>query len=172
VRVTDLTNAGKRGKTVDEFSLYDLDFIKEPKVQRLVDRFLGTLKRTKSYAKALGMAKGIAAEADRLGKSYPKIETTTHRGVDVAGAGFKKIEVNGANVYVRADNSSFSVRDKKDRYNEQTCIAPVRAKKTAVKKFYAWAKKNESRLQTMTFGDVTDAMRKNGIDYHYYCAMD
>jgi hypothetical protein len=172
IRVTDLANAGKRGKKVDGFVVYDVDYVKDPKVSKLIDQFVVKLPRAKSYKMALRMAEGIKAEAERLGSSYPKVETRTQKGVDVAPGGFKKIEVNGSHLYVRADNDSFSVRDKDDKYNEQTCIAPSKGKKTAVKKFYAWAVANEKKLAGMTFGDVTGAMRKNGIDYHYYCAVD
>ena len=145
IRVTDLANAGKRGKSVDEFALYDLDYGLSPATKQAIESFAKKLHTIGSYKDALREAETIIRVAEKDAqfaiknneKAYraPSIEKSRMKGVHVAPGGFKKIEVQTPFISLRADNDSFSVRDKKDTYNEQTCIAPVRAKATAVKKF-------------------------------------
>lgn len=91
------------------------------------------------------------------------------RGVDVTPAGFSDIEINTDDVYIKAEHDGFRVKDKRDRYNEPTCI--TRGKKS-IKQFYRWVKDNESKLKRMTFREVLKGMDAEGINYHYYCAMD
>jgi hypothetical protein len=92
------------------------------------------------------------------------------RGVDVIPVDKEEIEINGKNVYVSATIKEFTIRDKKDMNNEPTCIS--RGKKRDNAAFYAWAKKNQSRIENMTFSQVVSEIREAGIDYHQYCAMD
>lgn len=180
IRVTDLTNAGKRGKSVDEFALYDLDHEgrMDKRIQGFIEKFAKDLPRMKSYSMALKVAQGIVDEAERLAKAseqfqtVPKIETSKYQGVKVAPAGFKSIDIDGKHVRLHADNSSFHVTDKDDKYNEQTLIAPIKRKSTAIKAFLAWAKENESKIANMTFAQINDVLHKADIETHYYCAID
>jgi len=173
IRVTDLANAGKRGKMVDEFALYDIDYVRDSKILRLIEQFAKVVHRAKSYKMALKMAEGIVSEADRLGVlGSPKIEKHQYKGVRVAAPGFKPIVINTPYISVNADSDHFSVRDNVDRNNEPTLIAPTRGKVTAIKKFHEWARKNRRKLERMTFSEVSGALRKAGIDTHYFCAMD
>lgn len=172
IRVTELLNAGKRGKKVDEFALYDLDRIQDPKMSKLIDQFAAMIPRTKNYKKLLAVAEGLMKTAKDTGQINPKIEKNVLRGVDVAPGGFKKVEINTPNLYGRAESDSFSVRDKKDTNNDPTIMTPKKGKDTAVKKFYKWISENESKWKSMSFEELRRALKKAGIEYHYYMGMD
>jgi len=180
IRVTDLTNAGKRGKKVDEFALYDIDSLRDPRMKDLVEMFAAMLSRgrIKTYKQALTAARGLVDESERIAKasdqflSVPKIETGQYKGVRVAPAGFKPIDFKNPNIALYADNERFRITDMRDKYNEPTLIAPLRGKVASVKKFYEWARNNMGKLNRMTFRDVMKEMKRAGIDYHYYCAVD
>lgn len=175
IRVTDLTNAGRRGKMVDQFALYDLDYTKDRETQKAVEQFARMIDHVKDYKTALKMAKGLVAFGqNRKGNlTTPKISESKLKGVRVAPGGFKPIVVESPYLSITADSDSFRVRNKEDTYNEGTLTSSFRGKKkTAVKKFYDWAVKNERRLKSMDFSDVLNALKKNGIDYHQYSAMD
>ena len=171
--VTDLTNAGKRGKKCDEIAAYDLDYVEDGAAWAVEDMADGIMK-SRSYREAKKIIEKGMDEIKEASEGYfrVKIDERSHKGVDVAPAGFSKIEINGKHVYVKADYDSFVVRDKDDRFNEPTCIPSSRGSKTSVKMFYRWATDNENLIKRGTFGDVLHSMNKAGISYHQYCAMD
>lgn len=177
IRVTDLTNAGKRGKTVDYFALYNLDFVKDEKIRNLIDKFLVYLQRNANYAKVKAMADGIVQEGQRLYKTGrlkglgPKIEVMRAKGVDIAPGGFKEIKIDTPDLVGYAGSEGFRVMERNDP-NETTIIAPSRGAKTAIKNFYKWVMANDREIRSMTFSDVLRSLKKEGIDYHQYCAMD
>ena len=163
--VIDLTNAGKRGKTVDRFSVDCSPMVADEDPRKVGISDLASdisSGKIKTYDEALRRAKSFSSEVFEQ-----KI-----RGVDVAPPGSKPIEVNTDNLYVKIDHTSFTVRDKRDQNNDPTLIPPMRGARTAVKKFRAWADKNIALLNTMTFAELNKEMDREGIDSHYYCAMD
>jgi hypothetical protein len=163
--VIDLTNAGKRGKTVDRFSAAHNPTIGDDDPRAIgLDNLAYDISsgKIKTYDEALRQAKSLGLE----------IYEGTVRGVDVAPPGSKPIEVNTDNLYVKIDHTSFMVRDKRDQNNDPTLIPPMKGGRTAVKKFRAWADKNIALLNTMTFAELNKEMSREGIDSHYYCAMD
>jgi len=166
IRVTDLENAGKRGKKVDEFIVDGLDRstgVDDSSVYELLD----TIEASRNYADALRNAEKFVSEYKNSG-----IYESSLRGVDVTPAGFKKIKIRNDNVLIESDFDSFAVRDLVDRHNEPTCIPSASGGKKDVKLFYRWVSDNQSELRNMTFQQVISAMRANGIKYHHYCAMD
>lgn len=169
ISVTDLTNAGKRGKMVDDFTLYDLQWTEDPAVRGLVEKFASQLSTMKSYRSALVMAKGLVAAARRMGSSRPNIEEHKQKGVRVRPVGSPEITINTSYIYGYADGQQFTVRDKKDLANEPTIMQ--RGKRSA-SQFYKWIRKNEKRVNSMDFRDIINALKKEKIDYHHYCAMD
>jgi hypothetical protein len=103
------------------------------------------------------------------------IEKREERSIDVTPAAFHPITLRTPHIELYAGADSFVVRDVPDMsVNGTTLIQPVRGKAKAVKKFYAWAAadRNAGELKTMTFGEVTAALGRAGIDYHLFCAMD
>jgi len=174
VEITDLTNAGKRGKRCRVLSVYDLDMMRG--AEGLVEDMMDDLSRVKTYAQAERVVGKFMDEVDELADGgYVPIKTDERlvRGVDVAPGDFKPITVNGQHVYVEAEYDSFVIRDKDDQYNEPTCIPTVRGpKRTSIKMFYRWVMDNENWLRRATFREVTLSLMKAGIPFHEYCAVD
>jgi len=170
IRVIDLENAGKRGKRVDVIAIYDVDYADDP--GGLVEELAKDLEKARSFSQATGMLQNTLDAVNEGSSRQVKIYKDNERGVDVAPAGFKPVKINGKNVYIEADYKSFVVRDKEDQYNLPTCIPAIRGGKADIKVFYRWVMDNESQLRNMTYDEVTSGMRKAGIRYHSYCAMD
>lgn len=170
IRVYDLTNAGRRGKVVDLFNLYDLDFMRHAGMEDLVDHYSSTLHGS-TYAKALAGAQALVAASAGLG-ARPKIQESQVKGVRVDPAGSQPVEVKGSRVYVKAEPQDFVVRDLVDTNNEPVLMRPQRAAKSNAKKFYAWALANEDRISSMSFSDVRKSLDASKIKYHYFLAMD
>lgn len=175
VEVTDLTFAGKRGKTVDSFSMDNLDprrMTVDPQLQMLVEDFLDSIPKTTSYRRLREQANMISLQAQDLGIYGFRVYDSTRKGVHVAPAGFGPVKINGDHVYIRADWDSFQVADKDDQFNLPACIPAIRGGKADIKVFYRWVKDNEAKLRKMTFREVTRGMSEAGIAYHQYCRMD
>ena len=133
-----------------------------------VEEWVDGLRRERSYKKALRGAEDVVA----LDEGRAKIQPRSLRGVDVAPAGFKPVKIRGKHVYIEADYDSFRVKDLVDRNNEPTCIPAFKGGKKSIKQFYRWVSDNISKIKSMKYYDVLGEMRKEGINYHDYCAMD
>ena len=168
LRVTDLANAGKRGKNVDEFALYELDTGANPKE---VDAIVVKITRAKGYKEALKLAEDWLKK-DPEATGYAKIQKSTQKGVHVTPAGFKELKIGGDNIYIESGYKDFMLRDKVDKNNESTCVPAARGKATSVKMFYAWAKENLPKIKKMTFQQAVKSLDKAGVGFHQYCAMD
>ena len=177
IRFWDLTNAGKRGKNVPTFVVYDLDFAMRaikgnPKAQNALFSFMSKLTKFRNYSEAFMAAEVMRSLIEKESMSPPGLESRTEKGIHVAPAGFKPISINTDQIRIESDWSSFSVRDNTDTYNLQTCIPAIKGGKADIKVFYRWVKDNQSRIKNMAFHDVTKAMDGLGIKAHHYCAMD
>ena len=175
VRVWELLNAGKRGKTVEGFALYDLDYVRDTQILDALKKWVLGLNRQRSYGMALDEARRITLTTPKGGPGTglsPKIEMFQEKGVDVAPAGFKPIKLDTPNFTLEADFKDFVVRDRTDLNNEPTCIPHFQGGKRDVKVFFRWVSDNQAKLHNMTYSDVLEAMRSEGIKYHSYCAMD
>lgn len=171
VEVTDLANAGKRGKRVEQFSLYresargsDND----------LDPVVNELMGARSFAQALAIAKAWAGkQGDQIGY---RMQQSTARGVDVegpAGTENAKISIETPEFSLEATQREFSVSDKRDRNNEPCIIMPSSGPKaTAAKAFYQWVRAHQEEIRGMRFDALVRAVHDAGIKYHYFCAMD
>jgi len=168
IQVTDLTFAGKRGKKVEKFALYDIDYAKHDVEKHVaINNFVKLLEnRNTTYKKAKDAAMVIA------NNTAPKIEVFTERGVDVTPAGFAPFKLETKNVSIEAGWRSFTINDKVDTNNLPSCIPAIDGGKKSIKVFYRWVQDNQDKLKRMTFGQITTAMQKEGIEYHQYCRMD
>lgn len=171
LEVQDLTWAGKRGKTVETFTLYDIDFIRNNNIMELVHDLAEAMPHM-TYMQAKIGAASIIQVAKEAGSSYPKFHEGSQRGVDVAPGGFKPIEINTEHAFIRVDHESFMVRDHKDQNNLPTCIPALKGAKKTIPQFYRWVKDNQVQLKSMTYREILDGMQKEGIPYHSFCAMD
>ena len=172
VRVWDLTFAGKRGKRVSRFALYDIDMVGDETFQKAADIWIRGLKKN-NYAQALKAAQDLVSlsqEAEGWGTA--KLEVGEDKGVDVAPPGFKPFKANWKNVTVEATYDSFVIRDKGDRNNLPTCIPTSKGGKQSIKVFYRWVQDNERKIKSMTYYQILNSMGEAGIRYHDYCAMD
>lgn len=166
IRVTDLTNAGKRGKKVDEFAVYDLDYATD---KGAVDRLAAQLAKSGGYRLALSLAQSwVEYYDDHKIFPHPKINQIQLRGVDVTPAGFKPIKIETPHVSIEADYKDWHVYDKYDRNNEPACAANGNK---SVKQFYRWVQDNQSRLKSMPFRDIVKALMSEGIQFRQWCRM-
>lgn len=166
VRITDLTNAGKRGKKVQEITLYDLDYAPEGlPVESMVLELVMHARRGASFDRMLQAAK----EMEELGA---KLDVRELRGVDVIPGGFEQLTVKGRGVTVEVGYKDFRVVNTDDTYNETTCIPAIKGGKKSIPAFYRWVKDNQNEVKSMSFPEVLKAMAANGIKFHQYCAMD
>lgn len=159
VRATDLTNAGARGARCAEFSLEAAGealpfWLAAVPVGETIERDVAP----EAWAAAIALA--------------PQGYVQSHRGVDVAPAGFVTLEVSGPEVSIRAEWDSFCIKDKRDRNNEPTAITPMKRKAGAVRAFYAFVRDHAAELAEMTFNDILTELAEQGIGVHYYCARD
>lgn len=165
VTVTELANAGKRGKEVRSFTLYDVDMIRDPKLAYNFECWLETLPMRPSYEDARLSAKLAAANGG------PKFDERTLRGIDVVPPGKPKLVVEGQGFYLEAEWNTFMLRDTTDPNNEPTVI-PKSDQKKGPQIFYAWVEKNRAALTGMTFSSVWEQMAPLGVKGHFYCAVD
>ena len=167
IQVTETANAGKRGKVCRYFSISSFrnDARAVDLIAEQIDDGFGF---DDLFAFAQTFDRGGVNE--EIGVS---VYSRTMKGVEVAPAGFKKIEVEGAHVRISSEIDSFTVRDLDDRNNEPTLIPTCKgAKKTSVKAFRAWVEANLDAIPLMTFSAVWDALQAAGVETHYFCAVD
>lgn len=159
LKIWDLTNAGRKGKIVDYFwvgsrgrdedDLYSLAQI---------------LEKCTDYKKALKLTKDFVADKNNLDFGEDK-----EKGWDVLPKGFKKFEFRNSKISIKCDTKGFTIRDLEDRNNEPTAID---TNKMGPRLLFKWLNDNSSKLNNMDFHDILDKISKEGIAYHYYCAMD
>lgn len=165
IHVWDLTNAGKRGKKVQELVIMSGSYAEEKQ------RLEGIGKLIDSY----GSYSRILATLNDYLEDYPgaiKLEEYTRRGVDVTPGGFKALEIETKHVKITADYNDFSIKNLDDQFNEPTCIPAITGGKKSVPVFYRWVQDNESKIKRMSYPEILKEMGRLGIKYHSYCAMD
>jgi hypothetical protein len=162
IRIWDLTNAGKRGKMVEVFALYDLDYGLDEFQQGMVETFAKGLPKS-NFRQALKAAQAMAA--DGIGK----IESSREKGVRVNPAGFKPLELSTPEFEISSDLQGYSVRDRSDKFNEPACY---NRGKRDVKPFYRWVTDNWPKLKRLTYSQLTSLMSKQNFNFHSYCRMD
>jgi len=167
VKVWDLENAGKRGKKVEHFSIYDIDFIRDDILRANIFKWIKNLDKM-TYDKALSYIRQVIKNSG----SDVGFEKHMDRGVDIAPAGFGPFRLETPEVSIRADWNSFAVNDKSDQNNLPACIPAMKGGRKDVKVFYRWVQDNARWLKRMTYHQILQAMQKNSINYHSYCRMD
>ena len=166
IRVTDLTYAGKRGKKVGVFAVYDLGFADALAVDRLAD----LLMKAGGYAEALSVARSWVEYYTDAGIDLaPKLEVSDKRGVDVKPMGFKPIKIETPHVIIEAKHDDWRVVGKKDTHNVPVCIAQGKA---SVGQFFRWIQDNRRGVETMTFGEIVRALDAAGIKNRQFCGVN
>ncbi len=179
LRVTDLANAGKRGKQVDEFALYNLDYSFSDQQAGILERALGAIAKARTYAQALQIAKEASAEVEKLpgGSGGARVEQNKYRGIDVEapeGQRGAKIKIETPEFSLEASATDFSVNQKaKGLEDTSNHIPPSHgAKKTAIAQFYAWVAANEAQIRRMKYHELTAAMADADLNYHTFSTYD
>jgi len=177
LNVMDLTNAGKRGKIVDDFSVYMLDRIKDPEFLNLTDKFIKDLSKVDSYEKALSLVRKLKDDFDVLSsknkiKQALDVEFTKQKGIYVSPGGQQNIIIDTHYLSGTIGHDKFSIADKTDRVNEQTIISTGSGSRVATNKLRKWYLDNQQSIATMKFRDLLNKLDKTDIKYHYYLAMD
>lgn len=182
LEVTDLANAGKRGKVVSRFTLYDIDLLggaddaKAKIVEQNVEKLISSLADGRiNFEQAKKWAFIIMEDAKTKGIHGPKVEERKLRGVDVPPAessGRGAIKLDTPNFSLEASPLDFSVRDKKDTANYPAMMPASEAKRTSARKFYDWLTVNRDVVKSMTFNALQNALSDAGIRYHSWSTMD
>lgn len=170
IKVQDLTNAGKRGKTVPGFTL---SFWKdnpswEPETMFLWDEFVRSAKSGKGYLYLRRLATDIIELQEKALGTFDAFENKGVNVVPVEGAG-SKIEVNAAKWYLTASGREFLLADKVDQNNLPRAYE---AGPKDASKFYKWFNANQDSLMNQSFDSVLRLMTDAGIRYKYYMGMD
>lgn len=169
IKMTDLTNAGKRGKTCEQADLYNLDWNQE--MEKDADTYATVIQMA---AKSGGFKQALKKmeEIDKSlgGGHLQRNPRGKLKGVHTTPAGFSELKVDGENIRVESGFESWVIRDKVDRNNEPTCIS--KGSRKSIAQMYRWVKDNLSKLQKMTYQQAVQAISNEGIEHHSYCAMD
>lgn len=169
LKVTDLENAGKRGKTVQELYVGQKWGREAGDASARLYDLCNLVCRTGSYETAAAL---VFCYVDEHPEAFT-LDHSTHKGVDVTPAGFEEISICNEHMSLSAGYEDFGVSDRTDRHNEPRLIPTCHGgKKTAVKKFYEYVRANRERLATATFGQVWAGASAAGVRMHHFCAMD
>lgn len=164
----DLTNAGKRGKTVERVVVRPTGNLSHSETQQFLDRLSIMLEGYGTLISALGSIKDYLHDfPDDL-----ELKSSNLRGVDVTPAGFEEIQMETHNLRLQVELDSFSITDRIDRNNERTCIPAAKGGKKDLPVFYRWVRDNESEVRRMTYSDMLGKLKELGVTYRTYCALD
>lgn len=174
--ITDLTNAGKRGKKV-------LESVVEPTYQYKGDRdkwfdsMANAIVGYTSYAKVIAFFKDVQHD-------YPgeiDIKERQQRGVDVKPSGLTKLnlktntDANGSYMRITSDPTEWMVTSvgvitgpKGNTFNQDTIYYPVGGKRDVAKGaalFNKWLQDNLSKVNKMGIVELQDVWRSLGVKY-------
>jgi hypothetical protein len=171
ITITDLRNAGKRGKNCDTLVLYNLDYGEYD--QLALERALEEVIKMPNFdMAAYELQKFNNIQTNQHARYYGKFQLTSQKGVAVAPATFGPIVIDTPNFSLKSDFTDFVIRDKEDKYNLPVCIPALKGGKNSIKQFYRWVTDNRAVIEKLKFEDLTRAMSDAGIKYHQYCSMD
>lgn len=168
LEVTDLINAGKRGKRVEVTTV-------SPSYTYSSSDGIELLGRLTKFVDVYRDYRGVISAFEDYLRDYPndlKLNTYQRRGVDVTPAGFKPIVIKTDNVLIEAEYDSFRVKNLNDEYNEPTCIPATQGGKKSIPVFYRWVQDNEAKIRRMEYNEILSEMSRLGIRSHSFCAID
>lgn len=170
-KVTDLTNAGKRGKKVKVFTAGP-SYSYKGNHDEWMERLSKEISSYRTYDRAWAFFNGLLKDAPREINLNEYVE----RGVDVLPGGTRKFNFKTPkDVEVMADPKDFTVinrwplTDKDGKPTGQfhdTSYFPVN-KKDALP-FYAWLSANESKAKRMGIDEFRKLWREIGVRYDYH----
>jgi hypothetical protein len=167
--ITDLANAGKRGKKVDSWVVMSRSGLNNDlPLESMAMEYILWAKRGVDGAK---MKAVIDEEQEAFGDTMT-VYIRQERGVDVMPGGFEPFQLKTNKIFVEVTPRDFTVKNLSDVNNDPTCIPASKGGLKSIPTFYAWVKDNEAKLKGMDYGQVLSVMDNLGVKYHDFCAMD
>jgi hypothetical protein len=167
IRVTEMVNAGKRGKKVREL-ITNPTYSYKGDEQAWLDRISDAISDYHRYDQVKGFIKDLLVD-------YPgeiDLHEVEYRGVDVEPAGTKLSVKTNTGLVIEASPNDFRVLNRQPLSHSKT-KEPIGYQDTNYwpdKKqdgilFYAWLKDNLSKVNSMTLSDLTELWRTLGVHY-------
>lgn len=166
--VTDLANAGKRGKKVRQMSLAPSHIYRRNTPEAWLEQMAKVLLDYPSYDAI------VALISDLLVDFPGEIRMTERltRGVDVLPAGTVKLSLTtDTGLEITATPAEFRVLHRAYFGKEQELCQETfyrDANKRAAKAFYGWLKTHLSTVNGMGIGELRAALSAEGIAYDYH----
>jgi len=168
LRVTDLTNAGKRGKKVESFTAsptYSYDGDPQKWLNRISKLMIQSYRG--NYLGMFGLVKDLKHDFP----TEVEINEHTERGIDVTPSG-GKLKIQGEDWSGSAEPQEFLLSHKapltkpgQDKpYGFQDTLYWARKRKDAML-FYGWLKDNQAKLRRMDITQLRSLWDKLGVHY-------
>lgn len=159
--VTDLTNAGKRGKTVEVIGFRLNRYFADA----YYNLFAGPLQACENMAQVHILANTYAlTDPDEPRSDF--VTYSEQRGVDVVPSLKQVIKLQTTNFTLSASPLDFTVRDSS---RQGQVLHPLQSsKKRSALTFYAWLQENLARVQDMTVTQIAQELLRKKIQYDSY----
>lgn len=159
--VTDLTNAGKRGKTVEVIGFRLNRYFADA----YYNLFAGPLQACKNMAQVHLLANTYAlTDPDEPRSDF--VTYSEQRGVDVVPSLKQVIKLQTTKFTLSASPLDFTVRDSSRQ--GQVLHALQSSKKRSALAFYTWLQENLVRVQDMTVTQIAQELLRKKIQYDSY----
>lgn len=160
MHLTQLANAGKRGKKVPVLTLWASV---DGAIDTIACAVLVLIQESPDVATLSARLSEMAAVSGVGFESYEE------RGIDISPSEPSELVIRGDGVEVIASMTEFSVVDLRDTDNQTTLM---QRSKVMARRFYAWAQQHTALLSSGSFSAVWNEMRAAGIAAHCFCAVD
>lgn len=160
--ITCLEFAGKVGKKVYQFCIYNLDLNVKSHAQ--VDICTSQLRQGVHANMSVDQMAVLVAGIG--GDLCSPVSFRTLRGVDVIPSA-ASIQINTGHAVIKADPLSFCIECIEDRNNLPTAIS---TRRSDARRFYNWAKAHD--FTGLRYNEILAILKAAGVHYHRYCAMD
>ena len=167
VTITDLRNAGKRGKKVDLFSIQGISYIRDSNTLKPFYQFYKSIATIGDYNKLLKLASKLIDHAEKTGAKgdVPRLRKWQKRGQDIPGSGgVYDIFVRAKDASIRATNKGFSI----SRINDVNGEVTTEQDKASIKKFYKWLHGHKADIERMTYNNILLSASKSGVRMRSY----
>lgn len=177
--ITELKNAGKRGKKVRTASWYATGTTRLP---REPVRYIANAK---SFGDAVGYIRDWMSERNpttrpATGAWAPievaggtELQLDSKRGIDEEPPGVKRYDFATPHMVVDVQHQDFSIRDLRDKANLPVMIPPIKTgKRKAIKAMYEFVGANLKRIKKLTFLEFRRELDEHDIRYHHFLSMD
>lgn len=176
IMATNLDNAGLRGKTVTVYSVSPTNpvyqLVKKLHPKEDADAFvLELLGKFFTFSLNKDQKNGVRVALDALEQYAPEsvdITMRNLRGVDVVGTA-SELEISNKEFSLTSTPQEFLIKDLMDK-NNMPCQMQV--KRTHAAKLNKLLIKDAKKVELMTLSSLKKYLDSNGIESHYWCAMD